>query len=120
MWNITLYDAAAWTLRKVGQIFLENFELWSWRRIEKIDWTDRVRKEVIGRFIEERNILHAIIKRNRNCIDHILRRNCLLKQVIERKVGRNLEVKRRGRRRRKQQLNDLKEMRGYWKFKRKH
>jgi hypothetical protein len=67
--------------------------MWSWRRMEKIDWTDRVRKEIIGGFIEERNILRAINIRNRNCIGHILRRNCLLKQVIDRKVGRKLEVK---------------------------
>jgi len=96
MWNIALYGAAVWTLRKVGQIFLENFEMWTWRRVEKTDWTDRVRKEIIGRFIEERNILHAINIRNRNCIGHILSRNCLLKQVFERKVGRKLEVKKGG------------------------
>jgi len=35
-WNIALYGAAAWTLRKVGHIFLENFEKWSWRNTEKI------------------------------------------------------------------------------------
>jgi hypothetical protein len=43
MWNVALFGAAAWTLEKVGQIFLENFGVWSWRRME-ISWTDRVRK----------------------------------------------------------------------------
>ena len=32
---------------------------------------------------EQRNILHEIRKRKANWIGHILRRNCLLKQVIE-------------------------------------
>ena len=32
---------------------------------------------------EQRNILHAIRKRKANWIGHILRRNCLLKQVNE-------------------------------------
>jgi hypothetical protein len=88
--------------------------------MEKIDWTDRVRKKVIGRFIEERIIVHATNIRNRNCIGHILRRKCLIKQVIERKVERKLEVKKGERRRCKQLLNDLKEKREYWKLKRKH
>jgi len=38
---------------------------------------------VLLRVNEQRNILHEIIKRKANWIGHILRRNCLLKQVIE-------------------------------------
>ena len=34
---------------------------------------------------EQRNILHEIRKRKANWIGHILRRNCLLQQVIKRK-----------------------------------
>jgi hypothetical protein len=45
-------------------------------------------------------------------IVHILRRNCLLRQVIEGKIIRGREVKRRRRRHRKL-LDDLKERRGY-------
>jgi hypothetical protein len=57
--------------------------------------------------------LHGISKRKANWICHILRRNCLLRQVIEGKIKGGIEVTgRRGRRRRKQ-LNDLKERRGY-------
>jgi hypothetical protein len=43
IWNIALYDAETWTLRKVDQKYLESFEMWCWRRMEKISWTDRVR-----------------------------------------------------------------------------
>ena len=35
---------------------------------------------------EQRNILHAIRKLKANWIGHILRRNCLLKQVTEGKI----------------------------------
>jgi hypothetical protein len=37
-----LYDLENWTLRKVDQKYLESFEMWCWRRLEKIGWTDRV------------------------------------------------------------------------------
>jgi hypothetical protein len=44
-------------------------------------------------------------------------RNCLLKHVIEGKIEGRIEVMGRRGRRRKQLLDDLKEKRGYWKFK---
>ena len=53
----------------------------------EISWTDHVRnEEVLLRVNEQRNILHEIRKRKANWIGHILRRNCLLKQVIEGKI----------------------------------
>ena len=56
---------------------------------------------------EQRNILHEIIKRKANWIGHILRRNCLLKQVIEGKKKGQIEVTRRQGRIRKKLLDDL-------------
>jgi hypothetical protein len=54
---------------------------------EKISWTDHVRnEEVLLRVNEQRNILHEIRKWTANWIGHILRRNCLLKHVIEGKI----------------------------------
>ena len=50
--------------------------------MEKISWTDDVRKEeVLLRVNEQRNILHEIRKRKANWIGHILRRKCLLKKL---------------------------------------
>jgi hypothetical protein len=47
IWSIALYGA----------------EMWCWRRVEKISWTDHVRdEEVLLRVKEQRNILHEIIK----------------------------------------------------------
>ena len=45
-------------------------------------------------------------------IGHILRRNCLLKHVIEGKIAGRIEVKGRRGRRREQLLDDFKETRG--------
>ena len=62
---------------------------------------------------EQRNILHEVRKRKANWIGHILRRNCLLKQVIEGKIKGEMEVARRRGRRCKKLLDDLKDRRGY-------
>ena len=88
--------------------------MWCWRRKEKISLTEHVRnEEVLPRVKGQRIILYEISKRKANWIGHILRRNCLLQRVIERKIKRGIGVTgRRGRRRRKL-LDDLKERRRY-------
>jgi len=59
----------SWTLRAADQKYLESFEMWCWRRMEKISWTDHVgNEEVLLRVNEERNILHEIRKRKANWI----------------------------------------------------
>ena len=94
--------------------FLLCTEMLCWRRMEKISWTDHVRnEEVLLRVNEQRNILHEIRKRKVNWAGHILRRNCLLKQVIEGKMKGEMEVTRRRGRRCKNLLDELKESRGY-------
>ena len=93
IWSIALYGAETWTLRAVDQKHQETSEMWCWIRMEKISWTDHVRnEEVLLRVNEQRNILHAIRKRKTNWIGHILRRNCLLQRVIERKIQGRIEV----------------------------
>jgi hypothetical protein len=111
IWSISLYGAKIWTLRAIDQKHLECFEVWCWIRMEKISWTDHVNNEdVLLGVKEQRNILHEISKRRTDRIGHILRRNCLLQQVIEGKIKGGIEVT--GRRRRKL-LDNLKERRGY-------
>ena len=61
---------------------------------------------------EQRNILHEIRQRKANWIGHILRRNCLLQQVIEGKIKGQIEVTRRRRRKRKKLLDELKDRSG--------
>jgi hypothetical protein len=70
-------------------------------------------EEVLFRVNEQRNIVHEIRKRKANWIGRILRRNCLLKQVIEGKIKGEMEVTRRRERRRKKLLDDRKDRRGY-------
>ena len=70
-------------------------------------------EEVLLRVNEQRNILYEIRKRKANWIGHILRKNCLLQQVIEGKIKGQIEVTRRRGRRRKKLLDDLKDRRGY-------
>jgi hypothetical protein len=58
IWSVVLYDAETWTLRTLDQKCLENFEMWCWRRMENIIWTNRVgNDEVLHRGKEKRNVV---------------------------------------------------------------
>jgi hypothetical protein len=86
--------------------------------MEKISWTDRVEnEEILQRVEKERNILHIIERRKANWIGHILRKNCLLKRVIEENIEGAIEETGRRGRRRKQLLDGLKQKRIYCKLK---
>ena len=38
VWSIALYGSETWTLRKLERKYLDSFEMWCWRRMEKIKW----------------------------------------------------------------------------------
>jgi len=93
IWSIALYGAETWMLRAVDQKHLECFEMWCWRSMEKISWTNRVtNEEVLLTVKKQRNILHEISKQKANWIGHILHRDCLLQQVSEGKINGGIEV----------------------------
>ena len=64
--------------------------------MKKMSWTSRVKNEVLQGAKEERNIVHTIKRRNAKCIGQILRRNCLLRHVIEGRIKGKTEVRGRG------------------------
>jgi hypothetical protein len=50
---------------KSDQKYLDGFEMWYYRKMEKISWTEGVKNEnVLLRVQEERKILHTIKRRN--------------------------------------------------------
>ena len=68
--------------------------------------------ELTGEKVQARIFLNNILHRKANWIGHILRRNCLLHDVLE---GQIMEVKGVGIR--TQLLDDLRNRRRYWELK---
>jgi hypothetical protein len=42
---------------KLGQKYLKRFEMWCWRRMEKISWNDHVKNELLHRVKKESDFL---------------------------------------------------------------
>jgi len=42
IWSMAIYGTETWTLGAADQKYLESSEMWCWRRMGKISWTDHV------------------------------------------------------------------------------
>ena len=72
-------------------------EMWIWRRMEKINWRDKITNEQVLEIVKEkRTLINVIRSRTKKWIGHVLRGNGLLKEIIE---GRIVGKRPRGRKR---------------------
>ena len=84
IWSIALYGAETWTLRKVDQEYIESFEMWCWRGMEKICLTDLVKnEEVLHRAKGERSILRTMKRTKANWFGHTVHEKCLQKHLLK-------------------------------------
>jgi hypothetical protein len=85
--------------------------------MERITLIDRVKYEVLLESRREGKILHTLKRGTVNWIGHFLPRNCFLKRLTKEKMEGKMAVTRRRGRKCEQLLDNLKEKRRYWKFK---
>jgi hypothetical protein len=77
VWSVALYGSEA--CGKKEQKRLKALKTWSWRRMLKIKWTDKIWSEDVFRRIEEEWALwHNIEKRGTRWIGHTMRHNVVL------------------------------------------
>jgi len=45
VWSVALYAAETWTSSQTDRKTKDAFEMWIWRRMEKISWFDKITKK---------------------------------------------------------------------------
>ena len=104
IWSVLLYGSESWTISAEMKRKLEAMEMWCFRRMLKISWTEFVSNEkVLGQVKEEQQILVSITQRQLKFFGHIVRENNLERLVLEGKIDGSRS---RGRQRKKY-LDDL-------------
>ena len=74
IWPVVLYGCETWPLLQDERDRLQALEMWLWRGIEKISWSDKISKaEVLSRVNEKNCLVTIIIQRKKNWIGHVMR-----------------------------------------------
>ncbi|CAG9828977.1 unnamed protein product, partial [Diabrotica balteata] len=96
--SVLLYGMESWTLKKIDIKKLEAFELWMYRRILRISWTEKVTNvEVLRRMNKEKEVIFTIQKRKLQYLGHITRgeRYELLQIIMQGKIAGKRSIARR-------------------------
>ena len=62
VWSVALYGAEILTLLRNEQTGLEAFEIWIWRRMERVKWTDKIKNAVVLERARDGRIMLELIK----------------------------------------------------------
>jgi hypothetical protein len=75
IWSTALYGAETWTLRETDQKYLRHFEMWCWRRMDKMSQIYHVRNG---------KVLHTARRRGISYIQHV---ECRLTTLVTSCIG---------------------------------
>ena len=82
-----LYDSETWTLTKAIQNKLEAFEMWIYRRMMSISWTEhKSNEEVLHMTISKRSLIVAIKKRKLQYFRYLIRQIGIERLLPEGKI----------------------------------
>ena len=74
VWSVATYGCETWVINDTEKKKLEAFEMWCWRRMEKISRIQRKTNEEVFRTVEEKRTLIDVIRgRRQKMVGHALR-----------------------------------------------
>ena len=86
--SILLYGSECWTLTPKNCARLQATEMWFYRRMLKISWTEKVtNEEVLERMSARRELLYNIHNRQMSFLGHIIRKEGLERDILTRKMN---------------------------------
>ena len=87
IWSTLLYGAETWTLTKATEKKLEAFEMWMYRRMLKISWTQHKTNEaVLDMMNTKKSIINTIKGRKLSYFGHLIRRDNVQRLILEGKM----------------------------------
>ena len=87
VWSTLLYGCEAWNVNKEMERKIEAMEMWLYRRMLRIPWTDRVTNEaVLHRAGADREMMRMMRQRQLRFLGHVMRRRQLESVCVMGKV----------------------------------
>ena len=74
VWSVLIHGAEGWTLNKKAETYIESAEMWIYRRMLRISWTERrTNNYVLEQLGVQRSLLATINKRKLSYFGHTCR-----------------------------------------------
>ena len=77
VWSVALYACETWTIKKQEEKMINAFEMWLWRRILRVSWTERRTNEWVREKVgvsEQLGMLREVRRRKIRKYSHWKRR----------------------------------------------
>ena len=95
---VVMYGCESWTVKKAECRRIDAFELWCWRRLLRVPWTERRSNQSILKEIRPENSLEGLVLTLKlQYFDHLMRRANSLEKTLM--LGKTEGRRRRGRQR---------------------
>ena len=95
---VVMYGYESWTIKKAEHQRIDDFELWYWRRLLRVPWTERKANQSILREISpEYSLERLMLKLKLQYFGHLMRRTDSLEKTLM--LGNIEGRRRRGRQR---------------------
>ena len=96
---VVMYGCESWTVKKAERLRIDAFELWCWRRLERVPWTARRSNQSILKISPRISLEGLMLKLKLQYFGHLMRRVDSLEKTLM--LGRIGGRRRRGRPRRR-------------------
>ena len=94
---MVLYGSECWTVKKAERKKIDAFELWCWRRMLRISWTDkRTNKSILEEIKPSYSLEAMVVKHRLSYFGHIIRSKGMEQEIM---LGKVQGRRRRGRQR---------------------
>ena len=94
---VVLYGSECWTVKKAERKKIDAFELWCWRRMLRISWTDkRTNKSILEEIKPSYSLETIVVKHRLSYFGHIIRSKGMEQDIM---LGKVQGRRRRGRQR---------------------
>ena len=80
---VVMYGCESWTIKKAEHRRIDAFELWCWRRLLRVPWTERRSNQSILKEISPGCSLEELmLKLKLQCFDHLMQRTDLFEKIL--------------------------------------
>ena len=69
---VVMYGCEGWTIKKAEHQRIDAFELWSWRRLLRVPWTERSNQLILKEINPEYSLETLMLKLKLQYFDHLM------------------------------------------------